>query len=196
MMGYKPNGLMLGVNNINTDGARPGVLWPVVVRKILAANTHGEMDSILQSAPVTSGHCYLLASTQRGEFWEVMPGLAEKVSTLTAAESGYLFHTNHCLGRLAQQREIPVALNSTTHIRYELLQKKIADVRTFDDAYNLLNDHENYPKSICSNFQTSSQDPSITCGGAVGELKTGRVRMWRGDPDYDKNFIKRDFDIA
>ncbi|HMP80743.1 MAG TPA: hypothetical protein PKD54_14910, partial [Pirellulaceae bacterium] len=51
----------------------------------------------------------------------------------------------------------------------------------------------NYPQSICSNYQTNSQDPSITCGGAVGELTSGRLSFWRGDPLYDANFVRRDF---
>ena len=93
-------------------------------------------------------------------------------------------------------RETPVAMNSTTHIRYELLQKKIAAVRDMTAMYDLMNDHENYPKSICSNFQTDSQDPSITCGGAVGDLNSGRIRMWRGDPVHDDNFVSHEFEMG
>ncbi len=196
MMGIHPRGSMVGVNNINTDGARAGVLWPCVVRRILQQHSHAQMVEQLRVAPVTSGHTYLIASLESSEFWEVMPGLAERVSRLDAAEDGFLFHTNHCLGPQARQRESAVSMNSTTHIRYELLEKKITAVRTLDDVYQLLNDHENYPKSICSNFQIDSQDPSITCGGAAAELKTGQVRMWRGDPEHDANFRCHSFQLG
>jgi isopenicillin-N N-acyltransferase-like protein len=196
MMGHHPSGRMVGVNNINTDKARAGLIWPALIRGLLQQPDHAAMARHLAAAPVTSGHAYLLASLDGGEFWEVMPDLAEQVSQLPAENDGYLFHTNHCLGSLAKRRETPIGQNSTTHIRYELLSQKISEVRTFDDMYLLMNDHENYPKSICSNFQTDSQDPSITCGGSVGDLKRGRVVMWRGDEQFDENFVKREFDMG
>ncbi len=196
MMGFHPSGRMVGVNNINTDGARAGAVWPAIIRRTLDRDSHSDMVEELTAAPVTSGHCYLIASREGGEFWEIMPDLAERVSTLPIQEDGYLIHTNHCLGEQAQRREMVVARNSTTHIRYELMQKKISAVRDFDDVYELMNDHENYPKSICSNFQTDSQDPSITCGGAVGDLLAGKVRMWRGDPVHDDNFVCHEFELG
>ena len=55
---------------------------------------------------------------------------------------------------------------------------------------------ENYPKSICSNFQADTQDPSITCGGAVGHLETGEIRMWRGDPVHDDHFVLHSFQLG
>ena len=196
MMGFHPSGRMIGVNNINTDGAVAGAIWPAVIRGTLMQNSHDSMESHLATAPVTSGHSYLIASTEKGQFWEVMPGLAERVDELQVANDGYLFHTNHCLGEQAKLRESSISQNSTTQIRYDLLQKKIGAVRDFDGVYDLMNDHEGYPKSICSNFQANAQDPSVTCGGAVGDLKTGKVKMWRGDPVHDDNFVSHEFQLG
>ena len=195
MMGFTSQHLMVGVNNINTDGARAGVLWPVIVRKSLRATSKQEILNCLTTAPVTSGHNYLVADEFAGEMWEILPGLSEKVLDSSEAEDGRIFHTNHCLGTEAKRREQTIAQNSTTHIRYDLLEKKIGNVQTMDDAFDLLNDHENYPKSICSNFQTNSQDPSVTCGGAVGDLASGQLKMWRGDHFYDDNFICHEFQL-
>ncbi|HMP78067.1 MAG TPA: C45 family autoproteolytic acyltransferase/hydrolase, partial [Pirellulaceae bacterium] len=147
MMGFHSAGRMVGVNNINTNGARPGLMWPLLVRRMLQARTLPEMTEWLISAPVTSGHAYLLAGTDGASFWEVMPDLAERVDALSAGQSGAIFHTNHCLGKQAQRREVPLARTSTTHIRYELLKKKMETVNTLNDLYELLNDHENYPQS-------------------------------------------------
>jgi isopenicillin-N N-acyltransferase-like protein len=201
MMGYSSWGTMVGVNNINTDGATPGAVWPAVVRKTLARRKHDAMLDELTSARVTSGHNYLVASYQsrgssRAEMWEVMPGLSECADKYRGAEKQRLFHTNHCLGQQAAKRETIGSLNSSTHIRYGLIEKKIDSVDTFDDVYNLLNDHENYPQSICSNHQTSDQDPAVTCGGAVGDLSSGRVTMWRGDELYDDNFVRHEFQLT
>ena len=195
MMGYTSSGNMIGVNNINTDGAIAGALWPVVVRKVLQQNSHREMEDCLIQSPVTSGHNYLVASPEKGDMWEVMPGLSQNVGSLSTESFGELFHTNHCLGEQAKLRESALSLNSTTTIRYELIERKIGSVSSFDDVYRLLNDHENYPQSICSNFQANVQDPSVTCGGAVGDLRSGRVTMWRGDELHDENFVRHEFEL-
>ncbi|MEO1497343.1 MAG: C45 family peptidase [Planctomycetota bacterium] len=196
MMGYTTWKTAVGVNNINTDGARPGVVWPALVRKTLQQRTHDAMVQTLTTAEVTSGHNYLVASSQsgevRGEMWEVMPGLSDRASQWSA-DTPRVYHTNHCIGADATTRETPTALNSSTHLRWELIEKKIDAVDTFEDVDALLNDHENYPQSICSNHQTSAQDPSVTCGGGVGDLDTGRVTMWRGDELHDDNFVRHDF---
>jgi isopenicillin-N N-acyltransferase-like protein len=196
LMGYNGQGLMVGVNNINTDGARPGILWPMLVRQLLRLKSLGEIRRALLSAPITSGHTYLIASRDAAEFWEVMPGLAEPISRIALPDRGHLFHTNHCLGANTRKREVTAALSSTTHVRYGLLEKKIGDVDTFDDAYRLLNDHENYPMAICSNYQSGALDPSVTCGGALGDLSQGSISMWRGDELYDRNFVRRDFQLT
>jgi len=195
MMGFNTDALMIGVNNINTDGARAGVMWPVIVRKALRAKTRPALVDCLRRAPVTSGHNYLIADPQGGEMWEILPDLCEKVLDSDLADDGRIFHTNHCLGERTKLREQLHSQTSTTHIRFQLLEKKIRQVSSLEQAYQLLNDHENYPQSICSNFQTSSQDPSITCGGAVGDLASGQLKMWRGDPLYDDNFVIHDFSL-
>lgn len=195
MMGFTRYGTTVQVNNINTNGAVAGAMWPAVVRKTLQYQTHDEMTGHLASANVTSGHNYLIATHERAEMWEVMPGLADKADSIAGDTEGFLFHTNHCLGKQAVERETKISLNSTTHIRYELLEKKIGDVKDYDALYALLNDHDGYPKSICSNFQSNTQDPSVTCGGAIGDLKSGRIEMWRGDEIHDKNFVKHQFQL-
>ena len=180
MTGYTSFGTVVGVNNINTSGAVAGGMWPVLVRQTLRYRTQREMADYLSTAEVTSGHAYLIASAERAEMWEIMPGLSECVGTVTAEDGGFLFHTNHCLGERAQRRERPAFQNSTTQVRYELLQKKIGDVRSLPDVYRLMHDHENYPRSICSHFQASSAG-SVghlwRSGGAPGDRR-GRDVAW------------------
>jgi len=196
MMGYTSRGSMVGVNNINTDRARPAVLWPVVIRKLIHATSLAEQREIIRNAPLSSGRCFLLADHEGGEFWEAMPDLSERVASLDGTQAGHLFHTNHCLGTQAQRREVRQSLSSTTHARFQLLEQKIASVYDLNSGWDLLNDHEGYPLSICSNFQTTSIDPSITCGGAVGDLGTGEIRMWRGDQLHNANFVEHRFVLS
>ena len=49
-------------------------------------------------------------------------------------------------------------------------------------------DHEGYPKSIGSHFQSGAQDPSMTCGGGIADFNNKGYYFWRGCPVYDKNF--------
>lgn len=195
MMGFNSRRVMVGVNNINTDGARPGVIWPMLIRRMLRQATLPQLQQTLIQTDVTSGHTYLLASDQGAEFWEVMPGLAECVGQLTPEAVGHLFHTNHCLGNLAKKRELTKSLSSTTHKRFELIEKKIGQVAGVHALYDLLNDHENYPMSICSHFQTNTIDPSFTCGGAAGDLDSGQLFFWRGDALLDANFRLHRFQL-
>lgn len=186
---------MVGVNNLNTLGAKPGILWPAIIRKLLAEPDRQRQRELLKSSPLTSGRSFLLAGREGAEFWEVTPEVQECVSHLPSNHQGHLFHTNHCLGQMTQKVENVAFLSSTTHRRYELIQQKIDAVNDLETAWQLLNDHEGYPQSICSNFQTSSQDPSVTCGGAVADLDSGLIRLWRGDPLYDTNSIQHTFGL-
>ena len=196
MMGFNSRRGMLGVNNINTDGAKAGAMWPVMVRAALMGEDVQSMAKALTDSPKTSGHNYLIAINDHAQMWEVAPGCNDMVDEMLPGQYGYMLHTNHCLGENMKLRETAISQNSTTHIRFDLLNKKIGDTQTFEQMYELMNDHEGYPKSICSNFQTDSQDPSITCGGAVGNLESGRVVMWRGDKLYDDNFVEHYFEMA
>ena len=195
MMGFTSRQTVLGVNNINVSGASSGIIWPALVRKVLNQSDLPRMSCCLTTAPVTSGHNYLLAKRDSAEMWEVAPGLSECLHRMGTAEQGLMFHTNHCLGPGMRKRETAISQNSTTHVRYDLLAKKAPAVSTLEQMYELMTDHENYPKSICSNFQANTQDPSITCGGAVGNLNTGEIRMWRGDPVHDDHFMLHSFQL-
>ncbi len=195
MMGFTSHGTVIGVNNINTNGAKAGILWPALVRQILEQTDQDSMVNCLTSANVTSGHNYLLADGDIGEMWEVAPGVSERVSHKTRGEKGFLFHTNHCMGTEVAARETKISQNSTTHIRHDLLANKLPAIENYPQIYGLMHDHEGYPKAICSNFQTDAQDPSITCGGAAGHLTQGKVVMWRGDKIYDEDFVEHEFQL-
>jgi isopenicillin-N N-acyltransferase-like protein len=196
LMGFNQYRLGMGVNNINTKKAKAQVIWPVLVREILRQKTIANMRTKLINAKVTSGHNYLLSGLDGGEHWEVTPGLAKIASEIKLGEEGGIFHTNHCINPEIQKLEDQASLSSTTFSRYLLLNKKIPKIKTLKDFYGLLTDHEEYPKSICSHYESGLQDPSFTCGGAIGDLAAGHFRFWRGCPvhdhDYKEYFFKLD----
>ena len=193
LMGVTTNNTLIGVNNINTANAKTGLIWPLLVRRVLEQKTLGDMRATLMHAPVTSGHNYLISSPEGGEHLEITPSVSEKVGALLKGQIGGIFHTNHCLGSEIQKLEDKTSMSSTTFNRWELLSKKTYKVRDLEDFKNLLTDHDEYPKSICSHYETGVQDPSFTCGGGVSDLLAGRHIFWRGCPAHDQDYREYEF---
>lgn len=193
LMGVNAHNGLIGVNNINTNNAKTGLIWPLLVRKVLEENSLADMRRTLLHAPVTSGHNYLISSPEGGEHLEVTPSVYEKVSALSKGQVGGIFHTNHCMGFEIEQLEDKSSMSSTTFNRYNLLSKKTYKVRDLEDFKNLLTDHDEFPKSICSHFENGAQDPSFTCGGGVCDLKAGQYIFWRGCPAHDEDYKEYEF---
>ena len=195
MMGVNTHKALIGVNNINTKNARAGILWPALVRRCLYEKDLHSMKEVLLNAPVTSGHNYILSDPFGGEHWEVTPEEKDCIGALKKGDKSEVIHTNHCLGKKVKLLEDELSVNSTTLERLEILKKKTPQVQNLTDLQRLLSDHENYPKSICSHFESGAQDPSMTCGGGVGELSGNKVIFWRGCREYDDNYVQHNFEI-
>ena len=147
MMGINTHNLMIGVNNINTQNAKSGVIWPVLIRKVLLENQFEQFRNKLITAPVTSGHNYLISTLGTGEHWEITPTEQECVGQLLDNKKGHIFHTNHCLGKKIIPLEDSLSVNSTTNIRYDLLEKNLKNTKSLTDLEQILKSHENFPKS-------------------------------------------------
>lgn len=196
LMGVNTENALIGVNNINTTNAKTGLIWPVLVRKTLESKNLGEMRRTLLGAPVTSGHNYLISTSEGGEHLEVTPTISEKVSALQIGQTGSIFHTNHCVGTEVEKLEDKSSMSSTTFNRWNLLSKKSHAVTDLEDFKNLLTDHDEFPKSICSHYESGAQDPSFTCGGGVSDLKRGHHIFWRGCPAHDGDYIEHEFALV
>ena len=61
MMGINTRRCFLGVNNITTLKARPGIFWPVLVRRALQEESRKAIVELIKTSQVTSGHNYLVA---------------------------------------------------------------------------------------------------------------------------------------
>jgi len=190
MMGFTNKGCFVGVNNINTQNAKAGVIWPLLVRHLLNQKNAKEMYQLLKEKPVTSGHNYLISDPKQSFHLEVSPSFFEETDTLKRDEIKQIFHTNHCLGTNTKSIEISNMLSSTTHNRMNILQKNSDKLKSYNDLRNILTSHEEYPKSICSHFESGAQDPSFTCGGGIVNMDNFNCNLWRGCPTEDKNFVE------
>ena len=195
MMGFNSDNLMIGVNNLNTKNARASIVWPALIRKALLSKTYNELENTITNAPVTSGHNYQLSSVQQGAQWEVTPLAKEKVSEISETNP-IIFHTNHCLGDETVKQEDTISSNSTTKNRFKILKKYSKNALDYQSVFDLLTGHEGYPKSICSHYESNTQDPSTTCGGAIGSFKQNKFKFWRGCEKHDKNYIAYNFKLS
>jgi isopenicillin-N N-acyltransferase-like protein len=196
MMGVNKHGLFVGVNNINTRDARPGILWPVFVRQCLEESENfAGFSEVIRKTNFTGAHNYLFSDGKTIEHWEISPTKSTKASGIKKGEKGVIFHTNHCLAKEMIEIEEPLAQNSTSQNRYEILNEKVNDLENSVDLFNLLQDHTGYPKSICGHFQSGAQDPSTTCGGGVYGHTTKKFKLWRGCPKEDNNYVERELSL-
>lgn len=195
MMGFNANNLMIGVNNLNTMNAKASLIWPVLIRNSLLSTSYQQLEQVINEAPVTSGHNYQISSSTQGAQWEVTPVVKEKVYEISK-NNPTIFHTNHCLGEKTKTQEDTISSNSTTKIRFETLKKYQDKTLDFEQAHKLLTGHEGYPKSICSHFESNTQDPSTTCGGSLGSFKHNKFKFWRGCQEYDQNYIAYNFKLG
>lgn len=193
LMGINTHNFLIGVNNINTTNAKAGILWPLYVRRLLREQSVIAARNLLETAPVTSGHNYIVSDKSQGEHWEVTPSVSERVGHVDAGKSGYSFHTNHCIGSKITPFEDQSSRSSTTQVRWDLLEKHVPHVASLSDMYSMLTSHDGYPQSLCSHYESGAQDPSFTCGGGISDLRAGVGKFWRGCPEHDKNFKKVDY---
>lgn len=191
MMGMNAHNIFIGVNNINTINAVPGIIWSALIRDILTASNFDDAKRKLLSAPVSSGHNYLLSDGSQWENWEMSPHFQKLSGYIPVGKTGVTYHTNHCLNDDAKAQEEPLSRNSTSFERFSLIEEKGPKIRNAKELLNTFQSHDGYPKSICGHYQSGVQDPSITCGGGVFDHLTKTFTVWRGCKTEDQNYRER-----
>jgi isopenicillin-N N-acyltransferase-like protein len=179
MAGMNVAGLGVTINNLRSDDARVGLVWPALVRRALAERTAEDARRVVQSAPLGSGHHYLVADARRAIGIETSGQLSDAWMEIDMTRVGAAFHhENHCLG-------VPIAAVSsispvsTTLARHAWLEESLKKAPVHDraDLWARLGSHEGYPRSICTHLATPEQPHAMqTCAGLVMNL-TAR-RMW------------------
>lgn len=193
MMGYNSHGIGITVNNINTLDATSGVIWPAFIRKTLQAKTFSQTTENVKNTPFTSGHAYLIADKDQCYNWEATPSKQEIVTQ--CHHNNYTYHTNHCLSEVTAAIENKGLINSTTYDRQKLLEQHLPQITCHAELKDLFQSHENYPKSICSHYQSSAQDPAFTCGGALGSFQENIYEFWRTCPRNEELYSSYKFTL-
>ncbi len=169
MTGMNAEGLAITINNLKSLDAKVGIVWPALVRRVLAERTAEEGRDVILKSPLGSGHHYLVAKGDTAYGIETS-GHKEKV-VYEGGASSYV-HTNHCLDpeMAAVHRSTP---ESTTHIRYDWLTSSIAEraIESRRDMWQRLGSHDGYPRSVCAHLATPEAPHAVkTCGALVMDL--------------------------
>jgi len=180
MTGLAADGVGVTINNLSSTDGQVGVVWPALVRAMLAAGSAARAYALLERTRLSSGHHYMVADGR--SFFGVETSGQLKVLTQTGARAAHL-HTNHCFDPVLRKHE-RVPKVSTTFRRLELASTLYVQQRpqTADDLWGFLGSHEGYPRSLCSHVDDVSGDPSAsrTCGMMVMQLATGEVLAGAG----------------
>ncbi len=179
MAGMNELGVGITINNLRSNDARVGLVWPALVRRVLAEASAGSGRDVVTSAPLGSGHHYLVADAHRAFGIETSGRLSETWMELDLTEPRRAFHhENHCLGqKVAAVSSIsPV---STTLERHAWITESLASapIEGRDDLWRRLGSHDGYPRSVCTHLATASAPHAMqTCAGIVMSL--AERRMW------------------
>lgn len=167
------------INNLQSTDGRIGLLWPAVVRAMLAEPTARAAYDRLLRTPLSSGRHFMIADGR--DFFGVECSGALKVLTQKGPKAAHL-HTNHCFDPVLRQRE-HVDRGSTTFARLNMATMLFAERRptTAAGLWALLSSHEGHPRSICHHTgDERDPDASQTCGVLVMRLFAGELMVTRG----------------
>jgi isopenicillin-N N-acyltransferase-like protein len=179
MIGMNEHGVAVGINNLLDKAGRIGVHWVFVIRKMLAQATVDAALAVLQQAPLSGAHNYVLmgpddAGVLRGYNVEAMAS-RQHVTPLV----GSLAHTNHCVAPENCQVERPRKAYSlaSTETRLSQAEQFLADHHgaiTPQALIELTRYHADQGPSVCAH---AVPDYHIESSGACIMSPTTR-ELW------------------
>lgn len=181
LAGIGQNGVSVAINNLTSTDAGLGVMWPAVVRHMLAAPDAPTARARLLALPLTSGHNYMIADGH--DYFGIECSGELKVVTQLGARAAHL-HTNHCFDPVLRARE-HVPLGTTSFARLDMATTLYAQQRPRElpGLWALLGSHDGHPRGICTHLHEAhgaDDSASCTCGRIAMQPLLGRMRAAAG----------------
>ena len=174
------DGLGVCINNLKSHDARVGVVWPALVRRMLAERNAEARCTCCMTAPMSSGHHYLFGDAKRHVYGVETSGERKEVvldADVARRELRYL-HTNHCLSP-AIEAVSWVSEWSTSYERFAWLEKSVAKQRDRAPPRTLwarLGSHDGYPRSVCTHLASARKPHAMkTCGAILVDPDAARA---------------------
>ena len=183
-IGMNESGVCVGINNLTGNDGRFGVMWPAVVREMLAQATAAEALDVLLEADLAGAHNYLILDAEgRGYNVEAMPS-ARPVEVLADQP---LVHANHVTEPAAEpfEGERDTELMTNSRLRQELAETMLAGTGEPVGAERLM-EITREPSAICR-----WPDPKYrveSSGAVIMRPRTGDFWACWGQPadnDYE-----------
>jgi isopenicillin-N N-acyltransferase like protein len=152
LFGFNSAGIALNLNLLrNKESLDPagGVPSHIILRKALSSETIGEAIGTIASAGRRSAKNYLLSSHQ-GDIVDVE--LTSRDIDIQFTEEDIVVHTNYFKSERFKSTDLAPISWPDSYIRYQRLLRLIKQHRgdlSIDLMKQLLQDHNNYPNSIC-----------------------------------------------
>tara|TARA_R110002073_G_scaffold24260_1_gene81864 strand:+ start:54038 stop:55126 length:1089 start_codon:yes stop_codon:yes gene_type:complete len=179
MAGLNAAGLCIGINNLTSNDAVPGVVWSAIVRKALRETSTDAARDMLLSCKVGSGHHYLVCNADSVVSVETS-GQRRKV--IFSGEARDFVHSNHCLdAEIAACNRVPEF--STTQDRQDAMRASLDSkpIQSIEDAWQRLGSHDGYPRSICTNMASpEAPHAAATCAGIAFDPTRRRLLVVAG----------------
>ncbi|MDR2124601.1 MAG: C45 family peptidase [Desulfovibrio sp.] len=183
LAGLNSVGTGLVINKVVASDAAPGVLYPFIVRKALAAERIGDSLGAVLFSPRASGMIYQLAGGGAAFCAETSASHYELLEP-----DGVLAHTNHWLTPGMRRFETPGWLShGGSMVRKQVAERFLRSRRgalTLDMLKELTRDHTNYPRCICAHgFPEEDETRAFhTVFALIMEPAAGRFEFCLGNP--------------
>jgi isopenicillin-N N-acyltransferase-like protein len=164
-VGMNAAGVGVVINNLQTLDARPGVPYPFIIRKVMAAERIGDAIDAVLLARRASGMNFLIAD-----------GSGELIDLETSATDydviygwgGIVAHANHFVCEKMKPYEARwLGERGQTMVRYSRMNKLLRagdGRRTLEDLQRILCDHANHPIALCRHDEPTAHG---SCGKTI-----------------------------
>ncbi len=182
-IGFNAHGLAQCCDSVYAKDSRLGIPRIIVSRAVLAAQTPGQAIRHMLAPQRAAGYNHLLAH-EAGELYNVEVS-AHRFAVLNSSE-GRVVHTNHYLDDQMRAIEDEPDELIETRVRYarveRLLRKSCG--HTVESIQLLLQDHVNYPESICNHavHYDRPMDRKKTICSLIMDLTAREMHMAWGTP--------------
>jgi isopenicillin-N N-acyltransferase-like protein len=183
LAGLNSVGTGLVINKVVASDAAPGVVYPFIVRKALAAERIGDSLGAVIFSPRAAGMTYQLAGDGAAFCAETSASHYELLEP-----DGVLAHTNHWLAPGMRRFETAGWLShGGSMVRKQAAERFLRSRRgslSMDMLKELSRDHTNYPRCICAHgFPEEDETRAFhTVFALIMEPAAGRFEFCLGNP--------------
>jgi len=182
-IGFNAHGIAQCCDSVYAKDSRLGIPRIIVSRAVLAAKTPGQAIRCMLAPQRAAGYNHLLAH-ESGELFNIEVS-ARRFAVLNS-ENGRVVHTNHYLDAQMKAIEDEPDELIETRVRYARVDRLLGKScgHSIDSLKLLLQDHMNYPESICNHavHYDRPMDRKKTICSVIMDLTAREMHLAWGTP--------------